>query len=61
MIIDDVKITVTGGNGGSGIVRFNKTKMSLGPTGGSGGKGGDVYLKGVSDLIALKQSGSKWR
>ena len=55
MIIDDVKITVTGGNGGSGIVRFNKTKMSLGPTGGSGGKGGDVYLKGVSDLSALKQ------
>jgi len=55
MIIDDVKITVTGGNGGNGIVRFNKTKMSLGPTGGSGGKGGDVYLKGVSDLSALKQ------
>ncbi len=55
MIIDDVTITVTGGNGGNGIVRFNKTKMSLGPTGGSGGKGADVYFKGVSDLSALKQ------
>src|SRR3989344_6326105 len=55
MIVDDVIITVSGGNGGKGIVRFNKTKMSLGPTGGSGGKGGDVFLKGVSDIAALRQ------
>lgn len=55
MIIDDVVITVTAGNGGNGIVRFNKTKMSLGPTGGSGGNGGSVFLQGVSDLTALKQ------
>ena len=55
MIIDDVTITVTAGNGGNGIVRFNKTKMSLGPTGGSGGNGGDVFLQGVSDLTSLKQ------
>lgn len=55
MIIDDVIISVRGGNGGDGVVRFNKTKMSLGPTGGNGGKGGDVYMKGVSDLNALRQ------
>src|ERR1043166_2698688 len=55
MIIDDVIITVTAGNGGDGVVRFNKTKMSLGPTGANGGNGGDVYLQGVSDLTALKQ------
>jgi len=55
MIIDDVIITVRGGNGGDGVVRFNKTKMALGPTGGDGGKGGDVYMKGVSDLNALRQ------
>ncbi|MSU54607.1 MAG: GTPase ObgE [Candidatus Staskawiczbacteria bacterium] len=55
MIIDDVVITVTAGNGGNGIVRFNKTKMALGPTGGSGGNGGSVFLQGVSDLTALKQ------
>jgi len=55
MIIDDVTITVTAGNGGDGIVRFNKTKMALGPTGSSGGNGGDVYIQGVSDLTALKQ------
>lgn len=55
MIIDDVTITVTAGKGGDGVVRFNKTKMSLGPTGASGGNGGDVFLQGVSDLTALKQ------
>jgi GTPase len=53
MIVDDVTITVTAGRGGNGIVRFNKTKMSLGPTGGSGGHGGNVFLQGVSNLDAL--------
>ena len=55
MIIDDITITVSGGKGGNGMVRFNKTKMSLGPTGSSGGKGGDVFMQGVSDLGALRQ------
>ncbi|MFI5206064.1 MAG: GTPase ObgE, partial [Candidatus Paceibacterales bacterium] len=55
MIIDDVTITVAAGNGGDGVVRFNKTKMSLGPTGANGGNGGSVFLQGVSDLTALKQ------
>ncbi|MFC1789750.1 GTPase ObgE [Patescibacteria group bacterium] len=53
MLIDDVKISVMAGNGGKGIVSFNKTKMSLGPTGGSGGKGGSIFVEGVSDLSAL--------
>ena len=55
MIIDDVKIKVKAGDGGRGAVAFNKTKMSLGPTGGDGGKGGDVYFEGVSDLSTLNQ------
>lgn len=55
MIIDDVIITVAGGKGGNGVVRFNKTKMSLGPTGASGGHGGSVFMRGVSDLTALRQ------
>ena len=53
MLIDDVKIRVKAGRGGCGAVAFNKTKMSLGPTGASGGNGGDVYLEGVSDLGVL--------
>lgn len=55
MLIDEITITVTSGNGGRGGVAFNTIKMSLGPTGGNGGRGGSVYFEGVSDLSALGQ------
>ncbi len=55
MLIDDVKIKVKAGNGGNGIVAFSKIKMTLGPTGGDGGRGGNVYFEGLSDLGALNQ------
>lgn len=55
MLIDDVKINVKAGHGGKGAVAFNKNRMSLGPTGGSGGKGGSVFVEGISDLSALNK------
>lgn len=55
MLLDDVKIEIQAGNGGKGCVGFNKNLMSLGPAGGSGGKGGSVIFQGVSDLNALNQ------
>jgi len=55
MLIDDVKIRVIAGWGGKGAVAFNKNLMSLGPVGGSGGKGGSVCVEGVSDLSALNK------
>ena len=55
MLIDDVTIKVSAGHGGKGGVFFNKNKMSLGPTGGRGGNGGNVYIEGISDLGALRQ------
>ncbi|MDO8558130.1 MAG: GTPase ObgE [bacterium] len=55
MLIDDVKVKVKAGNGGKGAVAFNKNLMSLGPAGGSGGRGGSIYFEGVSDLNALGQ------
>jgi len=55
MLIDDVKIKVSSGNGGKGAVAFNKNMMSLGPVGGSGGNGGSVFVIGVSDISALNQ------
>jgi len=55
MLIDDVKIRATAGAGGKGAVAFNKNLMSLGPVGGSGGKGGSVYVEGISDLSALNK------
>lgn len=55
MIVDDVKITVTAGHGGKGMSTFSKIKFALGPTGGNGGIGGNVYLEGAADLGALRQ------
>lgn len=55
MLVDDVKIKINAGNGGKGAVAFNKNMMSLGPVGGSGGKGGDVWGEGISDLSGLRQ------
>ena len=55
MLIDNVTIKVTAGKGGDGKAAFNKIKMALGPTGGSGGKGGDIYLEAVADLGALRR------
>jgi len=59
MIIDEVKIKIRAGKGGDGSVAFEKTKMSLGPTGGRGGDGGNVYFEGVSDITALNKYKSK--
>lgn len=55
MIVDDVTISIKAGDGGNGSVAFNTTKMALGPTGAKGGKGGSVYIEGVSDLSALNK------
>ncbi len=55
MLIDDVIVKISAGNGGKGAVAFNKNLMSLGPVGGSGGLGGSAYAEGVSDLSMLNQ------
>ncbi len=55
MLIDDVKITVKAGKGGDGAVAFNKIRMALGPTGADGGKGGSIYMQGISNLSSLNQ------
>ncbi|KKT29668.1 Obg family GTPase CgtA [Candidatus Giovannonibacteria bacterium RIFCSPLOWO2_02_FULL_45_28] len=59
MLIDDVEIKINAGHGGAGRVAFNKNLKSLGPVGGSGGRGGSVYADGVSDLLALSQFRTK--
>jgi GTP-binding protein len=53
MLIDDVTIKVSGGRGGSGAAYFSNIMMQLGPTGGSGGNGGGVFLEGTPNLDSL--------
>ncbi len=55
MLVDDITIKVQAGKGGKGAVAFNKNMMSLGPAGGSGGRGGNVYVEGVVDISRLRQ------
>ncbi len=38
---------------------FSNIKMTLGPTGASGGKGGDVYVEAVADFGALRHFRTK--
>src|SRR6267142_2415628 len=53
--VDEVRIKAEAGNGGDGVVRWLRTKETArgGPSGGDGGRGGDVILEGVRDLAAL--------
>lgn len=53
MLIDEVEVKISAGNGGRGAVAFNKNMNQYGPVGGSGGKGGSVYIVGSSDLSVL--------
>lgn len=55
MLIDDVTIEIKAGDGGRGAVAFQKNLGSRGPTGTAGGRGGSVYIEGVSDLSRLNQ------
>ena len=54
--IDYVVIHASAGRGGNGVVRWlrQKSRPKGGPAGGDGGRGGDVLLRGVRDLGALK-------
>lgn len=55
MFFDKARIHVNAGNGGNGIVAFRREKFMPmgGPAGGSGGRGGHVYLVVDTDLNTL--------
>ncbi len=55
MFIDRVKIRVTAGHGGNGVTAFRREKFVAkgGPSGGDGGRGGDVWLEADENLNTL--------
>lgn len=59
MFIDRVKIRITAGDGGNGVTAFRREKFVAkgGPSGGDGGRGGDVWLEaseGHNTLLHLR-------
>lgn len=59
MFIDRVRIRVKAGNGGNGVTAFRREKFVPrgGPSGGDGGRGGNVFLEsdeGLNTLLHLR-------
>jgi len=55
MFVDEIKVTVAAGHGGPGCVAFQRESFRPkgGPSGGNGGKGGDVILEADHDINNL--------
>ena len=55
MFIDEIKVYARAGHGGKGCVAFEREKFRPkgGPSGGNGGRGGDVILEADHDLNNL--------
>jgi GTP-binding protein len=55
--IDELKIHLSAGRGGNGVVRWlhEKGREFGGPAGGNGGRGGNVYAVAVRDIGALSR------
>lgn len=55
--VDELTIHCKAGRGGDGVVRWRQEKYidRGGPWGGDGGKGGDVYVRGVRDVTLLSK------
>lgn len=55
MFIDELNLLFRAGRGGDGVVRWlhEKGKDHGGPSGGNGGKGGDIYAVAVRDISIL--------
>ena len=53
--VDEIKLSLAAGKGGNGVVRWRreKGKPLMGPSGGDGGRGGNVYALAIRDIHAL--------
>jgi len=55
MLIDELRLHISAGKGGNGVVRWRheKGRDMAGPGGGNGGKGSDVLVEGMRDISLL--------
>ncbi|MBI5078262.1 MAG: GTPase ObgE [Candidatus Yonathbacteria bacterium] len=55
--VDEMTMHMKAGNGGNGVMRLKheKGKEFAGPSGGDGGKGGDVYIRAIRDVHILSK------
>src|SRR5258707_15174704 len=53
--LDEAKVYIASGSGGNGCIAFRREKFIEfgGPSGGDGGKGGDVVVEAVNGLNTL--------
>jgi GTPase len=53
--IDELKLNIKAGKGGDGVVRWlhEKGKEFMGPAGGNGGRGADVFARAIRDIGVL--------
>ncbi|MDQ5950078.1 MAG: GTPase [Patescibacteria group bacterium] len=60
-LVDELQVYIKAGKGGDGVVRFrhDKNKEFSGPSGGNGGRGGDVLIHAVSDIGLLSNYKNK--
>lgn len=62
MFVDQITIFAKAGDGGNGVSRWRheKFKPMAGPSGGNGGRGGDIIMRSVRDVNLLaKYTGEK--
>lgn len=55
--IDEMEAHIKAGKGGNGVVRWlhEYAKEFGGPSGGNGGRGGDVYVRAIADTFYLRK------
>lgn len=59
-LVDEIILHICSGKGGDGAVQWHRNRriQKGGPAGGDGGKGADVYLRGVRDVERLSRYAS---
>lgn len=57
MFVDQVKLKLSAGKGGDGIIAWRREKYlpKGGPAGGNGGRGGSIYIRASHDVYSLEK------